>query len=500
MTGAVFRVGAVLFRWFTAWFVWRFESALKQPQKTQEQLLRRMQAVLGRTAYRRHLGAWETVAPQTWREVEPWVRQQQQAEQGALVKGGAAFYVRTSGSAAARKDIPYTWRLTWTFTRMFLLWAHGVLRHGPALRQGRIFLAVTPGEARDATARGVAVGLEDDRDYLVFPFNVLLRPLLVVPRLNAAALSPQQTREVLAASLVAQERLEIISVWSPTLLLVLLEVLESNKDVLLEALRAGTIHGHRLAPQSSQRVAFLSSSWGHWSHVWPHLKLISSWTQGDAAAPARRVAGLFPHVMLQPKGLLATECAVTVPMGDHEVPLIQDVVMEGLDDEGKIVPLWDWKPGQSYELLVTTWGGLARYRLGDRVLVDRLAHATPCFHFVGRTGGTVDLAGEKMDPQFVRQVLEELMPDASGTRVLLAHAAGYVLLTDVTAAPTGEQLEAALGRSHRYAQARVLGQLGAATVTVRKDAAGWLAQQRVLDGMRWGDVKDQVLVRVNAAP
>ncbi len=500
MTGAVFRVGAVLFRWFTAWFVWRFERALREPKKTQEQLLRRMQAVMGSTAYRRQLGAWDAIAPQTWREVEPLVRQQQQTEQGALVKGRAAFYVRTSGSTATRKDIPYTWRLTWTFTRMFLLWAHGVLKHGPALRQGRIFLAVTPGETRDATARGVGVGLEDDRDYLVFPFNVLLRPFLVVPRVNAAALTPQQTREVLAASLVAQERLEVISVWSPTLLLVLLEVLESNKDVMLEALRAGTIHGHRLPRQTKERVALLSSSWGNWSRAWPHLKLISSWTQGDASVPARRVAALFPHVLLQPKGLLATECAVTVPMGDREVPLIQDVVLEGLNEDGKIVPLWDWKPGQTYELLVTTWGGLVRYRLGDRVLVDELVHATPCFHFLGRAGGTVDLAGEKMDPQFVRQVLDGLMPDASGTRVLLAHGNGYVLLTDVTAAPTGEQLDAALGRSHRYAQARVLGQLVAATVTVRKDAAAWLAQQRVLEGMRWGDVKDQVLVRVNVAP
>jgi hypothetical protein len=49
--------------------------------------------------------------------------------------------------------------------------------------------------------------------------------------------------------------------------------------------------------------------------LWPALRLLSCWADGPAAGYAERVsAALFSDVRLQPKGLLATEAFVSLPM------------------------------------------------------------------------------------------------------------------------------------------------------------------------------------------
>ena len=58
-------------------------------------------------------------------------------------------------------------------------------------------------------------------------------------------------------------------------------------------------------------------------------------------------------------------------------------------------PLEKLRKGNEYEVVVTTSGGLWRYRLGDRVLVDGFVQKTPSLRFLGRPGNVSDLFGEK---------------------------------------------------------------------------------------------------------
>ena len=72
-----------------------------------------------------------------------------------------------------------------------------------------------------------------------------------------------------------------------------------RKDALRTALRAAT---------PGERHAIL----------WPHLQVISCWTDANAAAPAAHVARLFPHARIQGKGLIATEGFISLPLAGHE--------------------------------------------------------------------------------------------------------------------------------------------------------------------------------------
>jgi hypothetical protein len=83
--------------------------------------------------------------------------------------------------------------------------------------------------------------------------------------------------------------------------------------------------------------------------------------------------------------------------------------------------LHELEENHEYSVLLTTGGGLYRYRLGDRVRVTGFAENTPLLEFLGKEDGVSDLCGEKLSPTFVGSVLEEL----SGER---AYSSDFAML------------------------------------------------------------------------
>src|SRR5207247_2121234 len=79
------------------------------------------------------------------------------------------------------------------------------------------------------------------------------------------------------------------------------------------------------------------------------------------------------------------------------------------DAENQVHLVQDLQAGQDYEVVVTTGGGLWRYRLRDQVRVMGFLGKTPCLQFLGRTGNISDRFGEKLSEAFVAQVIEEAL-------------------------------------------------------------------------------------------
>ena len=61
---------------------------------------------------------------------------------------------------------------------------------------------------------------------------------------------------------------------------------------------------------------------------------------------------------------------------------------------------------ESSAVIVTTGGGLWRYRLGDLVEVDGFVAATPSLRFIGRGASVSALCGEKLNETFVTRAIE----------------------------------------------------------------------------------------------
>lgn len=82
---------------------------------------------------------------------------------------------------------------------------------------------------------------------------------------------------------------------------------------------------------------------------------------------------------------------------------------EFLDEREKAHRVHELQLGKIYEVVVTTAGGISRYRLGDRVQVTGYIEQTPSLRFLGRSGNVSDLFGEKLTEAFVTESLREAL-------------------------------------------------------------------------------------------
>jgi hypothetical protein len=452
------------------------EAALREPAEAQARLRSRAWEDLRETAYGARFSRYEDLPVASWEDMAPWMARQQAGEPHVVTRKPIRLWEPTSGSSGGLpKRIPWTDGLRASFSHAFAVWAHDLLRAGPPLRTGKLWFSVSPRfHALERGGDGVPVGTTDDRDYLEGALRLLLSPFLLTPPGLSEERDPERWRARLSAYLCAREDVEVFSVWSPTLLHVLLDWMEANRRQL-------------------PRGRFV----GDWARLWPNLKIVSCWDAGSAKAPADRLRARLPGVYVQGKGLLATEAPLSVPRvgaEDSTVPLVDSVVLELLREDGEVIPLHRGEEGRRYELLLGQGAGLARYRLGDVVELRGRFLGTPGLRFVGRSGA-VDLVGEKLTEAAVLEAFARARaPEGS---CLVAQppreggAAGYVLEVDAEQVPEGlvVRVEEALRAQHHYALARDLGQLAA----VRAAAVPGRARREVEGGLQWGAVKGRVL-------
>ena len=92
---------------------------------------------------------------------------------------------------------------------------------------------------------------------------------------------------------------------------------------------------------------------------------------------------MLPRVHIQPKGLLATEAIVTLPFRCLTPLAVRSHFFEFLRD-GRPYLAHQLVPGEVYSVVVTTGGGLYRYRLEDKVQVNGFVERTPSLAFLGK--------------------------------------------------------------------------------------------------------------------
>ena len=486
------RLFLLAFRAATYRMAIRFEQALQNPKAAQarirDQIAREaLSSTYGQAHEMREVSDFRSHLPLTdYQVLEPWILRAR-TEHRALTPSRIRFFEKTSGSSGKSKEIPYTGALLASFQRMFLLWVRDLTRAIPSLGSGKLYFLVSPrigGESDDETT-----GLKTDADYLGGMLKRLLAPFVLDISHAARFKTAEEFRDAVALGWLECEELESLSLWNPSFLTAQLEWIETRREILIPRLRIPLASG-RLAALRANRIA--------WQDVFPRLKLISCWTDAQAKPTAQEIARALPHVLLQGKGLLATEAPITLPLHGVKgrVPLLAEVYLEFIDEQGRVLELHDLKMDQTYELVLSQRGGLYRYRIGDRIRVVGRYHNTPTFEFVGRGQQVSDLVGEKLHSDWVETCLNEVLGRASGVRCTLPARDPrdhYICL--VSELPQGditnlaEQLDEALCRAHHYGLARKLGQLDGVRIVHHPRAEQLLQGLFLRAGLRLGDIK-----------
>ena len=147
------RTAAHLARWALRPWARRFEADLARPAAAQRAALAEIVRDVARTEYGAHHrvragDAYDAFCAKlpvvTYEDLAPWIERQMRHEGRALVAAPVRFYAKTSGSSGPAKYVPYTDALVRSFTRLFRLWAHDLLAHGPPLETAKTWLSISP--------------------------------------------------------------------------------------------------------------------------------------------------------------------------------------------------------------------------------------------------------------------------------------------------------------------------------------------------------------------
>ncbi len=534
----------------------------------QERVLRRVLARNAATAFGRAHGfaALRSVADfqravpvGDYEAHRPWIERAAAGEPAVLTADPVRLFERSSGTASASKLIPYTAGLQEAFNRALHPWVTDVWARNPGVWGGPAYWVITPlSNPAERTSGGLPVGFAADAAYFGGFAARLIGRLMAVPEELRLAPDLASFRYLTLLCLLRATGLRLISLWSPSFLPVLLEGLADWAEPLCRDLHEGTARGLATGPGLStgpndwwaragqsrpdRARARDVARWlagfdprapaGLGERLWPRLALISTWMDGEAAAALPALRAWFPTVAFQGKGLLATEGAVTIPLGGAPAPVLAVTsaffeFREGEEGETPVHPPWDLEEGACYRVVMTTPGGLYRYELNDIVQVAGRWGQVPCLRFLGKEDAISDLCGEKLHARHVGRLLERWLPSDSGAFLAPRSAsadrpAGYDLflpeqvllalagraparlaesvgsLTDVAAVTAaGEvlaaQLEAGLRENFHYDWCRQVGQLDAPRVVPVPGGPADLRQARaqrlVAAGGRLGTVK-----------
>lgn len=418
-----------------------------------------------------------------------------EGEADILFTGNAIAFERTSGSSDGQKLIAYSLASLNDFRTAIVPWLAQLARQYQ-ISDGHAYWAISPATRQmEMTRGGIPIGMPDaaylGEDLIPFFLNVSAVPPWV------GSLSDIQDWQLATLYyLVTCQDLELISVWSPTFLIVLMSALEERAAELLAVLQNGTeLNGEMLTaqPASVERLeAYLQGK--DPQQLWPRLKLISCWGDASSAPFYQELQQSFTHVAFQPKGLLLTEGVVTVPDQHNQTRLAsRSGFYEFLDDNMNSWLAQQLTEGQHYEVAMTTSGGLYRYRTYDKVVCEGYSQGLPVLRFAGRSNVTSDLVGEKLTDDFVRQCLSGihgfsmLLPNPSGTP-------GYRLVLDKNTEnnspePILNAVEQRLCHNPHYAYARKLGQLRPLeAILLQNPLQGYLASA-IHSNTRLGDIK-----------
>lgn len=512
--------------WLTASLpAWqRFRRGLRNPEEAQTRILHRVlkdnaSSAFGRAHGFEEIRSYEQFCQRVpvtgYQGLEPWIHRIMRGEKEVLTCEPVTRLLPTSGTTGGRKYIPFTCGLQRQFNQAIAAWTVDLSRTYPGVPFGPAYWSISPAQPASVDEKSVVpTGFDSDSAYLGGALQRIVEMTFAAPTALRLVDDLDCFRYLTLLSLLRQPDLRFVSVWHPSFLTSLLDALSTWWDELISDVERGgcqraitqspEVRRSVQAPPQRNRARWLTQAGtDHPQLLWPRWRVISCWGDGHAAMSVENLRARWPHLSVQKKGLLATEAFVSIPFRSRHPLAVTSHFYEFADADGDVHPAHVLKLGQQYEVIVTTAGGLWRYRLGDLVEVDDFIGATPSLKFIGRGGGVSDLCGEKLTETFVARAMQDAFGELT-RRLAFAMLApeisdagqlGYTLFVegenhDYLAA----RLDQELRRNPHYAYCRDLGQLDSPRcLKISKAAYQTYCRVLVSEGRRLGEIKPLAL-------
>ena len=174
-----------------------------------------------------------------YEDIKEFVEKEKRGENNVLLNDKIKLFELTSGSTSDVKYIPYTEKFLKSYMNGVFAWIYNLYQNNKRLFWGSSYWSVSPILKREAvTSGGIRVGIEDDTSYFDKVSAFFLNKLFTVPKEIKNIQNMEDFLLITAVFLLLSENLAMISVWSPSFLMILLDFIEKNHKVICQIVKS----------------------------------------------------------------------------------------------------------------------------------------------------------------------------------------------------------------------------------------------------------------------
>ena len=415
------------------------DRACLDPARAQRSLLQRLVrrnagTIFGRAhdfqSIRTEADFRRRVPVREYEDFRPFINRIIAGERNVLTREEPFMMAMTSGTTSEPKFIPVTRSFERQTASLMSQWIYraerdhrGLLDYASVGIAGRAIEAYTPS--------GLPLGSASGLIYKNIPW--LVRRAFAVPY-EVSELDDYDERYFAAARFALARSVSVIATPNPSTLLRLAEVMTEEHERLVRAVHDGTLGIScekqrevcaqlasmlRPEPERARELERVISSRGflHPGDCWPELRLIGCWTGGSAGMKTDRLSRFYGTAPVRDLGYMASEGRITIPFEDHTasgIPALTTSYYEFIAEEemdsrqARTLSIDELEEGSRYSILLTTTGGLYRYKIDDVVEVTGFRESTPLLAFIRKGNDTASITGEKMHVNHLIEAVREV--------------------------------------------------------------------------------------------
>jgi hypothetical protein len=419
-----------------------FEAMTRDPMATQERVLLDLLQKNKDTEYGRKMGFADIrsiedylkkVPLNTYDDFAPYIERMAGKGERNLISANPPFwYNKTSGTVGVPKKIPYTEKVKESFDRYASMYQQGMLLRmlGDDFYGGRSLNLTRCSNSVVKMPDGIPFGPISET--VVIIFRDRWNELYSTPVQATFAGKGTDVRYLNARYTLADRELNNIDCTFTGFLLDFCRYIEKNWELLVKDIEEGTIDESVELPEDlreeltgqlkpmPERAAELKAIFSKgfttpfMPQAWPLLRYVASAASAGFARYTDEVRSRYlgTDVAFYYRGILSSEGIFSVPVGiaEHQSCLIPDSLFYEFIPQDDVnadpVTMDQVEVGKKYELVISTYSGLYRYRMRDVFLVTGFYHATPMVEYQYRIDKTISLMGEKTTEKALRVAAE----------------------------------------------------------------------------------------------
>lgn len=318
-----------------------------------------------------------------YEDIKEFVEKEKNGENNVLLSDKIKLFELTSGSTSNVKYIPYTEKFLKSYMNGVFTWIYNLYQNNRQLFYGSSYWSVSPILKRESvTSGGIRVGIEDDTSYFDKFSAFFLNKLFTVPKEIKNIENMEDFLLITAIFLLLSENLAMISVWSPSFLMILLNFIEKNYKIICEIVKIGNLNTEYFADKNLKKKKYFQiiekkykklwkknrseflinyfkecknavfkqsikteitdrnenlkiilenktknktvENFVDYSVIWKNLSLVSCWADCDSYEIFTKLKEKLlynkknKNLKFQGKGLMSTECIVSFPLSNVE--------------------------------------------------------------------------------------------------------------------------------------------------------------------------------------